>query len=289
MSGPAIISREDARARGLKRYFTGVPCNNGHVTERNVKKGACFMCEAEYRLKNKGRQSEWQKQHYVANKENILMKQGRHYEANKEKILERGRRYRELNKESILERGRKYHQQNKERINARKKLYREASKERISARGRRHYKANKLRILERLKLYRSANKEMRKLYYKTNKSRIIEKIKQYYEVNREAISERRRPFRAIYKKNNRHLTNAHGAKRRATKLRATPPWADLDAIKAIYLEAAQQSKHVDHIIPLQGREVCGLHVGNNLQLLDPIANIAKSNRFDPSEHEWSIG
>ena len=40
-----IISREEARAKGLKRYFTGEPCVHGHVCERYVSSDACVECE----------------------------------------------------------------------------------------------------------------------------------------------------------------------------------------------------------------------------------------------------
>lgn len=40
-----VISREDARALGLKRYFTGVPCVKGHVSERRTLSGVCVECK----------------------------------------------------------------------------------------------------------------------------------------------------------------------------------------------------------------------------------------------------
>lgn len=80
--------------------------------------------------------------------------------------------------------------------------------------------------------------------------------------------------------------SAYTAKRRAAKLRATPSWANAAAIKTIYEEAKRLSiltgipHHVDHIIPLQGSLVCGLHVENNLQILTASENSRKKNRFD---------
>lgn len=39
-----IISRKQARALGLKRFFTGKPCKQGHVAERGVAGGCCIVC-----------------------------------------------------------------------------------------------------------------------------------------------------------------------------------------------------------------------------------------------------
>lgn len=81
---------------------------------------------------------------------------------------------------------------------------------------------------------------------------------------------------------------AQAAKRRAQKRRATPPWADLDAIEAMYQAATTRSREtgiqwdVDHIIPLKNKLVCGLHVPANLQLLTSVENRRKSNRFTPT-------
>lgn len=66
------------------------------------------------------------------------------------------------------------------------------------------------------------------------------------------------------------------SKKLHTKL-ATPSWANLDIIKRVY--DCAEGDHVDHIIPLQGELVCGLHVENNLQYLSPEENMRKSNKF----------
>jgi hypothetical protein len=78
---------------------------------------------------------------------------------------------------------------------------------------------------------------------------------------------------------------ARTAKRRAAELRATPKWADQSAINAVYkmartLEIAERRKyHVDHVIPLRGANVCGLHIAENLAPIPARENAAKSNRF----------
>lgn len=80
--------------------------------------------------------------------------------------------------------------------------------------------------------------------------------------------------------------NATNAKRRAAKLAAMPYWAETEKITAMYQVArcysdAEITCHVDHIVPLQGRTVCGLHVAANLQLLHGPENIGKGNRIWP--------
>lgn len=76
------------------------------------------------------------------------------------------------------------------------------------------------------------------------------------------------------KKNNR----ANVAKYKAKKLLATPAWADLDKIREFYANCPE-GYHVDHIIPLQGEYISGLHVENNLQYLLARDNLSKGNKF----------
>ena len=64
----------------------------------------------------------------------------------------------------------------------------------------------------------------------------------------------------------------------ALKMR-TPTWANREAIDAIYAEAQRMNMTVDHIVPLRGKTVSGLHVEHNLQLLTREENARKSNRF----------
>lgn len=87
------------------------------------------------------------------------------------------------------------------------------------------------------------------------------------------------------------IVRFHAAQRRVAKLQRTPPWADEDLIRAVYRQARELTvstgvmHHVDHIIPLQGRLVSGLHVHTNLQILPWRENVQKKNRFDVTAGE----
>jgi 5-methylcytosine-specific restriction endonuclease McrA len=83
-------------------------------------------------------------------------------------------------------------------------------------------------------------------------------------------------------------SNAITAKRTASKLGATPAWLvaeDYERIAALYTEAARLTRetgvvhHVDHVIPLQGKRVSGLHVPWNLQILTAVENMKKGNKL----------
>jgi len=90
-----------------------------------------------------------------------------------------------------------------------------------------------------------------------------------------------------WRKAHRGEKSAEWAAWYAARLQRTPPWADLKRIRGIYEEAHRATKltglghHVDHIIPLQGELVSGLHVAENLRVLPGPENLSKGSKFDP--------
>jgi hypothetical protein len=91
---------------------------------------------------------------------------------------------------------------------------------------------------------------------------------------------------AKWQKNNKGKVNANTRKYQAAKLKRTPSWLtsfDILHMQCLYQVAVMRSAesnqewHVDHIIPLQGETVSGLHVPWNLQVIPATDNIKKSN------------
>ncbi len=84
-----------------------------------------------------------------------------------------------------------------------------------------------------------------------------------------------------------HLENEKGVRRKRAKGMATPAWCNPDRIREIYRLARRMSKsmgqqyHVDHIVPLTSKLVCGLHTEHNLQILPSTDNLKKHNRTWP--------
>lgn len=79
--------------------------------------------------------------------------------------------------------------------------------------------------------------------------------------------------------NNKEGYIARAIQRRTRRKLATPMWADLNKLKEIYRDCPK-GMHVDHIIPLQGELVSGLHIETNLQYLSAEDNLAKSNIYE---------
>ena len=130
-----------------------------------------------------------------------------------------------------------------------------------------------------MKAYNEANKEKKAAYYQANKEKLAAQQKTYNEANKE----KRASYNKAYKEANPEARRALKAKRRAAKLQATPPWYSHADCVALYKEL-KPGYHLDHIIPLQGENVSGLHWHHNLQLLPAAENIAKSNKFDSDSY-----
>jgi 5-methylcytosine-specific restriction endonuclease McrA len=128
------------------------------------------------------------------------------------------------------------------------------------------------------------------------KSQCVECCKRHYDPikAREARRAHQSRNRDDYRKRSKKYDQTHKAEkaareafRRAQKLKATPPWLTKehkDQMKAIYIERDRLCKlngimyHVDHIMPLLGKNMSGLHVPWNLQILTETENLHKSNR-----------
>lgn len=84
--------------------------------------------------------------------------------------------------------------------------------------------------------------------------------------------------RTCHSSTNATTQSARQSKYRSKKLQRTPCWADLESIAKFYKDCPN-GMVVDHIIPLQGKLVSGLHILDNLQYLTHSENSKKSNRF----------
>ena len=151
--------------------------------------------------------------------------------------------------------------------------------------------------------YRIANKEKASLYqkeyYAKNKDEQLARVKKWRAANPEKIkdAEKRRYVKhktkinvrtALWKKTNPYKVNAYNTKRKKHVKLRTPKWltdVDFERIKTQYRLAEILTKlhnetwHVDHIIPLQGKMVSGLHVPSNLQVIKGSENCSKQNSF----------
>lgn len=175
----------------------------------------------------------------------------------KEKRKEYNKEYWKKNREALIVYSRNYYQRNKVKMNA----------------GNAEYRA---RYADRINSYEENRKRSRgRRQYK------IEYQRKYRERYPSAFDDWRNKNTGKY--------NQSRAKRRAAKLHATPEWRDEDKIRKIYEQCAQMNKKehgritwtVDHIVPLQGKGVCGLHVHNNLRIITLEENSAKKNRWKP--------
>jgi len=136
--------------------------------------------------------------------------------------------------------------------------------------------------------YKTKSKDKIALYLKEwrdrNKSYISNYRSEYKQKNPDKLKDRKRSYRL----NNPSKISSLNAKRRAAKLRRVPLWtsqSDIKYIEALYSSAQRITKcigiqfHVDHIIPLQGQLVSGLHTPSNLQIISSNLNLSKHNKF----------
>lgn len=119
-------------------------------------------------------------------------------------------------------------------------------------------------------------------WYRNNTAKHSESVRRWQKKNPDKHYKIVREKNRKWRENNPDKMRQYSAKRRAAKIERTPEWADETKISAIYASTGDKD-HVDHIIPLQGEIVSGLHVHNNLQVIPANKNIQKGNRI--TRHE----
>ena len=195
------------------------------------------------------------------------------YIKNKDKCNKRSKKWREDHQDKVKEYNNQYYIDHADEIKGKQLKVYEENKEEIRKKQKEYYDRT---IDER----RAASKR----WADQHREHKRQKDREYYEKNKEKIKE----YVSNFYKEHRELRNFFNSKYRACVKSSIPSWANLEAIKAIYEQCEEMNKNndgvqyvVDHIIPLRGKNVCGLHVENNLQIIEMHENCRKSNKFDP--------
>lgn len=197
--------------------------------------------------------------------------------ANPEAYKAISKRTRVKHADAIRQRKMDYYASNAERLRAEKSEYRKANPEAIQASKAKYAAANpeKLRALKAAGYARRADKARayRERYYFENREKAVQTIQRWRAENPRKVREL-------------------SARRKASVKRATPIWfSEFDRFvveEAYHLavlrkEATGVSWELDHIVPLSGRTVCGLHVAGNFQLLPKPINNWKRHKFNQEQ------
>lgn len=190
---------------------------------------------------------------------------------NPQKIKKTKRKSYEKNRQKNLEYAKKYRLENKEAVASRDREYRKINAAKIAKQRSKHRENNKEILSQRWLDWAEKNRDYLKKYRIENAEHIQNKNKRYYEANK-------------------HKYYAWCRQRQAAKQNATPSWLTQEQknnmIEMYWLAndlkaVSGQEYHVDHIIPLRGKNICGLHVPWNLQILPADLNLSKGANYEP--------
>lgn len=161
--------------------------------------------------------------------------------------------------------------------------------EKVKASKKRYYEKHKDSILEKQRAYKERTTDARKAYFKSYNDKRRDKKLADAALYRAKNAERINAFLREYTKQNRDKYNAYSKLRKAAQAHRTPSWLttdDLWLMEEIYTLATLRTSvtgllwHVDHVVPLRGRLVSGLHVPTNLQVITQAENLRKLNSWD---------
>lgn len=152
------------------------------------------------------------------------------------------------------------------------------------------YQKQRDSVIARARSSVERNKEKRKDYLASYQARHSEHLSEYrrdwYLKNRESVEKK---YREAYSKDP-SVFIARARKRQVTVLQATTDW-DPELDRFVFEQAIRLCRirkqvtgiawHVDHIVPLRAKSVCGLHAYTNVAVIPAKENRAKSNKFWP--------
>ncbi len=151
--------------------------------------------------------------------------------------------------------------------------YRLENKEKISAWHKENYIKNKEELDKKNADYYSEHKKEKAEYYQNN----IEERKKYNSKNRKRDNDTLKQWREN-NKGKRAIQSIRSHNKRKLRI---PKWQTKEQKKAIELfyKNCPKDMLVDHIIPLCGKTISGLHILENLQYLTPLENSKKNDKF----------
>ena len=146
------------------------------------------------------------------------------------------------------------------------------------------HEAGKERLRQSYEKRKATNPNLSAELYAKHREKDLERSKLAYQANAEDRKAKQRHWSKV----NRGTANALGRKYKLKKINATPKWlseSQLLHIKCKYQLAAMlnvhgvEAWHVDHIVPIRGKDVCGLHVPWNLRVIPAKENMTKGNKL----------